>query len=123
MDDILHMESITGLANILADDSLDPSMDEQPCLDQRSIGSQRSTATTTTYSTQQHNFNDSQAADRGRSKFSQFFQQQQPSPKAPESSQQTLSLSQFLNNGKADTSRHEEKTYQGTGLSLTNAMY
>ena len=62
MDDILHLDSIPGLANILADDSLDPtSASEQSFLGQ--IDSNEGATK------QKANLRE------GGSKFSQFFQQ------------------------------------------------
>ena len=62
MDDILHLDSIPGLANILADDSLDPtSAGEQSFLGQ--INSNEGATK------QKVNLRE------GGSKFSQFFQQ------------------------------------------------
>ena len=64
MDDIFHLDSIPGLANILADDSIDPtSLGEHSILEQN----QRQD-----YIHQQPNTNDYRD---GGSKFSQFFQQ------------------------------------------------
>lgn len=63
MDDILHLDSIPGLANILADDSIDPTS-----LDERSILEQEQPP----HYTQQEDAIDQ--LGRG-SKFSQFFQQ------------------------------------------------
>ena len=83
MDDIFHLDSIPGLANILADDSIDPS----------SFGD-NSDLGLATGNQNLHSQEFSNDLKDGGSKFSQFFQQD---------SQQTVELNQNSSNQVPDS--------------------
>ena len=95
MDDILHLDSIPGLANILADDSIDPTS-----LDERSILEQDQPP----HYTQQEDAIDQ--LGRG-SKFSQFFQQD-----SRQMSQEQVS-SQFQHNSAMNSGQQANQNYKG----------
>ena len=100
MDDILHLDSIPGLANILADDSIDPtSLDEHSILEQA----------------QPQHYTHQDAIDHlGRgSKFSQFFQQD-----CRQMLGQQVS-SQFEHNSAMSSGQQAHQNYKGINYLLT----
>ena len=98
MDDILHLDSIPGLANILADDSIDPASFEHSILEQDQPQH---------YTHRQQITNDH--LGRG-SKFSQFFQQD---------CQQMLGQqvsSQFHDDSGMNLNQEAHQSYKGTRI-------